>query len=552
MAAELVQYAEAVGNFLDTMAQFSDFEKLRAIEVQRLVEKLNGKSMSFADASRVADALKKLPLTSSQKDSLLTLLATSVQSNPAPAPSSATVRRGMQDFTNFSNMMDDATWSVVQNCSLTEAQRLDCLCTYLAVKLGLRCGSEPTMAAVTALILLSVDHESMTPVQKMSSYKRMSSRCKAICESQGPLRRTWIDKLPSSPELLPSDYQDVAAQVVACRVHQAQLNVLTSSIPCRSTHKSVRSDALGLSPTCTPGVPAALGGNVVANMMMQMMMQMFQRREHDDSGDAMPPGFTLLKPRGHSRQLDASARSLASGGLSPDTDSHAARAAGPAILSDPTALTRALARDPAGVLTATAPRDPAAAAAAAPTARTAALVPAAPAPLVLAAPTATPTAALVPAAPTAVPLPAAATAALVPAAPAPAPAAPAGNDIFATTALLRQKRAQVQKKPAAKAPKKARRAGPSDADPSQAAPSDADPSQAAPSDADPNPNQAGSSTDQNPDGPGQAGSSGNPRLVLPFSPEEAKIKAPNGCSKCRYKPGCTPSCWRSRGFRSWA
>ena len=538
MAAELVQYAEAVGNFLHSMEQFSDFEQLRTIEVQRLVEKLEGKSFSFPEASVVADALKKLPLMSSQKDALLSRLAGAVQAtgNPAPVPA----RRGMQDYTDLGHLLDEPTWHIVTNQALGTDRRFDCVVTYLAAKLGLRCASEPTWAAVTALILLGDDHESMTPAQKHSSYKHMSSRGKAICESQGPVRRTWITKLPSSPDLLPSDYRDVAAQVVACRVNQAQLNTLRNSIPCRVTHKSVRSDALALSSTCKPGGPAAPGGNVVANMMMQMMMQMFQRRERDHADDELPAGFTMLRPRGSSPQVDASARSLASAGMSPGASSHTARTAGPVTLSDPAALTHALARDPA-----TAPGGPAAAAPAAPTARTAALVPAAPAAL---APTAAPTAALALAVPTAALAHAAPTAAPA-AAPTTAPALPA--DIFATTALLRQKRAQVMKKPAAKANKR-RRAGASDADPSQADPSDADPNQAGPSDADPsqagaNPNQAGPSA-----GLGQAGSSGIPRLVLPFSLEEAKIKAPNGCSKCRYKPGCTPSCWRTRGFRSWA
>ena len=546
MAAELVQYAEAVGNFLRSMEQFSDFEQLRTIEVQRLVEKLEGKSFSFPEASLVADALKKLPLMSSQKDALLSRLAGAVQANGNPAPVAA-ARRGMQDFTDFGNMMDDATWSVVQNQALSTVQRFDCIATYLAVKLGLRCSSEPTWAAVTALILLGDNHESMTPAQKLSSYRHMSSRGKAICESQGPVRRTWITKLPSSPDLLPSDYRDVAAQIVACRVNQAQLNTLRNSIPCRVTHKSVRSDAVALSALSSPCQPAGAPGNMMAQMMMQMMMQMFhgtsQRRERD-ADDELPAGFTMLRPRGSSPQVDASVRSLASAGMSPGAGSHTARTAGPVTLSDPAALTHALARDPAGVLTATAPGGPAAAAPAAPTARDAALVLAAPA-APAAPPTAAPTAALALAAPTAAPLPAAAPT---------APAMPA--DIFATTALLRQKRAQVQKKPATKANKR-RRAGASHADPSQADPSDADPNQAGPSDADPsqagaNPNQAGSSSDQNPADPNQAGSSGTPRLVLPFSKEEAKIKAPNGCSKCRYKPGCTPSCWRARGFRSWA
>ena len=36
---------------------------------------------------------------------------------------------------------------------------------------------------------------------------------------------------------------------------------------------------------------------------------------------------------------------------------------------------------------------------------------------------------------------------------------------------------------------------------------------------------------------------------FPMTLEEALGRKPEGCGKCRYKPGCTPSCWRARNFR---
>ena len=37
------------------------------------------------------------------------------------------------------------------------------------------------------------------------------------------------------------------------------------------------------------------------------------------------------------------------------------------------------------------------------------------------------------------------------------------------------------------------------------------------------------------------------RKLTPLSGAEAKKQKPEGCSRCRKVPGCTPSCWAKRG-----
>ncbi len=522
-AANVLQYLEASSDFLGEMESFSDFERLRVGEADKVLRKVLAITcLTVAQATVLANKIKSSKFSAAQKDSLQQAVASRVELTAPVAEShgGAFGRRTVQDFTRCPHFFTQRIWDVLVGGNPAE-HKVEVVVRFLG-GLTLRSASESTFAMFTALSL-PADAAPPSPEQLHQKLQVVKASARRILAALPELTTSYyISTLPSSPDQLPATLMQAVYPVpdrwVECQVNIDQLNTLARSIPLRSTNSLVR----------VPRGPAAgaLGGALGGALTpvqhpSQQILQLLQLLQlHAPAGPAAPaprePELTIFRPaaskseplrRSASSVLDilppgprAAAppppRSAGCLALLPPAEPEPAHGEGDHAEGDAEAHETQEEQDEAEHEEA--PEEPAA-------------------------PTAGPPAR---AAPTAGPPARAAS----PAGP------PAGNNIFATTNLLRSKYARASmKRPASADPKAASKA-------KAAEPLPANKKAASKAGAAGLSSKAAAVT--------KAGASNKAAAAEPpLSKAECLQIRPEGCSKCRWKPGCTPSCFRARNFR---
>jgi len=110
-------------------------------------------------------------------------------------------RRNQQDYTALMSYGTDAFWAEMTQPGVPPASKLHRLCT-LALKLGMRCPTEPTIKWMTSVWLCSVHSRSelagLDVSAKMAFLKHVKSTWHGIAKRVGP-PISYVDKLPLNP-----------------------------------------------------------------------------------------------------------------------------------------------------------------------------------------------------------------------------------------------------------------------------------------------------------------------------------------------------------------
>jgi len=149
-------------------------------------------------------------------------------------------RRLCQNYESLTSFGTECFWATLVNLATHVEVRLDIIFT-LCLQLSLRLPSEKTFKLLAVLIYGDLTaFTKLTHLEKKTYTDWVKERFRARCRSNGTQADSWIDVLPSSPQLLLEHFPLVHAiafpegtVAVACPINVATIATATASFACR-------------------------------------------------------------------------------------------------------------------------------------------------------------------------------------------------------------------------------------------------------------------------------------------------------------------------------
>ena len=266
MAESLLLRLDGLGQVMASVRGTPQFAALQADHSTKLEQCISSTTLTMSMAARVNSKLRDMPWNEHQLNRLLAAVAASISTDVEVAGGAG--RRKLQDYTAIANCLSDSMWSEV-SCVRTHQSRILSIVLQHAVKLGLRCPSEPTIAFLTAMVIFPA--EGMMPAVKHTAFKAVKAQLKGLIhDSYRPDvdDRPFLLALPAVPSDIPSVWYKAAfgdGLPVPCKYDLLQLKALAASIPLRSSNKAAYAIPMGESHS--------------QQLMMQMMHQLASSRQ---------------------------------------------------------------------------------------------------------------------------------------------------------------------------------------------------------------------------------------------------------------------------------
>lgn len=243
MAESLLLRLDALGQVLASVRGTTQFDILQADHSTKLEQCIRSTTLTMSMAAQVNTKLRDMQWKEHQLNGLLAAVAASISevSDATPIGSGSAGRRKLQDYTAIANSLPDSIWSELTSMTTHQSRVLAIVLNH-AVKLGLRCPSEPTIASLTAIAIYPA--EGMLPVVKHTAFKAVKAQLKGLihesCRSNDD-DRPFLSTLPADPRNIPAVWYEAAfgdVPPVPCKYDLLHLNHLAASIPLRSSNKA--------------------------------------------------------------------------------------------------------------------------------------------------------------------------------------------------------------------------------------------------------------------------------------------------------------------------
>jgi hypothetical protein len=216
-----------------------------------------------------------------------------------PKPTAASTRRAMQNFCTIADFFTAGEWSVLDSEGSSQA-KLNIICSR-AIRLGLRCPSEPTLKLMSSLLVLVVHGAQLDgEVDLKGKLDAFKKTWKMLSTGEGHPPE-YVSTLPASPSdllrLHTTTYQRAYADgaPVRCPISADDLQRLNNCYRCRGSAVKPYA-AMGATALSTASRGASSDGGILSVMMQgfQMMqksqMEMFnQMMGSSGRADNAPP-----------------------------------------------------------------------------------------------------------------------------------------------------------------------------------------------------------------------------------------------------------------------
>ena len=195
-------------------------------------------------------------------------------------------RRGLQKFTEILNYGDDAFWVALTSADTGSTTKLQCIMS-LAIRLGLRLPSEPTLKALCSAWVVATHPASSLHVMEQQTKSVFFKHVKVAFDN---LRRraaepmVWISELPADPLCFLRDYPSMfsaayigEAKPIPCKLDLATVHAFDQSFGCRGSARVASFSARPSSSHHTPAIqlsPVRSEGFALERLASQFLNQM--------------------------------------------------------------------------------------------------------------------------------------------------------------------------------------------------------------------------------------------------------------------------------------
>ena len=238
---------------------------------------IRSNTLDFAEAAAFASKVDSMPFNDAQFEGIMKLLQEQVRPG---AMFGSCGRRRMQDFTNIANYFDLAMWESFP--TMQAAERLRVILDYACDKLGMRTASEPSMAVICVLAVGdSIVNYSLPAMHEC--YKSIAKDVKeAMLKAPDILNLPFMTQLPLSPRAMNKGWYDRAFGTdkvpVPC-TDLLKIKELSRKIPLRGRNKRSKVAIGDATLALANQQPSAQSLQQVQMNMMMMLMNNLQPRE---------------------------------------------------------------------------------------------------------------------------------------------------------------------------------------------------------------------------------------------------------------------------------
>jgi hypothetical protein len=233
---ETIQTIEAIAGFLSGVRDNALYTEFRAQQHSKLLLKIKGCPISLEVATSVLDAIKKIDWSSEELGSLQAEVVNSSQLSTVSVG-----RKVLQDYSSLAAYLPAAAWDALLGTALSAQAKLEQLLMF-GQMLGLSNPSETTMQFLCAVFLLATEGQkalSMPPALRLETLRMIKKVWKQIVARTSTALFPHLVKLPVSVGDLEAKYQEeykkafVDGQPVACRLSWCDISVCATGTPMR-------------------------------------------------------------------------------------------------------------------------------------------------------------------------------------------------------------------------------------------------------------------------------------------------------------------------------
>ena len=275
--ARIIKHMDGAKLLLESLEGSEKYAEHMHIHFEHCANILKGQSMKFREAALLVSKVQSMPFFASQKTEMFSLIEECVKTEEWTQKPVDAVQ---QDFTQIHRYLSQETWEY-----LTDEDREDMVvCLKIANdahKVGLRVASEPTYQKILALILYG--KPAVSPQAQYKMLQVIKDKVKTIINRKLKMDDfPFVTKLPVAPEHHDQKWMEHAFGAgqspppVPSSVSLYKLDEICRGIPMRKSRRDVDTTVLRTSASCDQ-----------AQMPMQVVYQMMNMLNQNGLGGQM-------------------------------------------------------------------------------------------------------------------------------------------------------------------------------------------------------------------------------------------------------------------------
>ncbi|CAE8688771.1 unnamed protein product [Polarella glacialis] len=241
------EHLQALAGFLRNAQGTTAFVESMAMQYQRLLNQIGQSSFTLDRAAGLQQQLRQMLWSDDQMGVLLLAVSAAVgQAGPALTLGG---RRALQDYGAFGHYISEKMWQVLEGDQMTSASKMETLLWH-SIELGLRCPSEPTLAHIPCLYLLTAEGPTktvrMSPVLRHETFKAVKA-CFQKVKTKYDYKFNHVIILPMDPAEFQREHPTLFAHAfgdakpATCRYTCQDMAKVVNAIPMRSNASSSKS-----------------------------------------------------------------------------------------------------------------------------------------------------------------------------------------------------------------------------------------------------------------------------------------------------------------------